>query len=225
MAPRRRSSIASRRVARQRSSSPSERSEEASATCTSTGARPPPAGVARPSRTTAPPRPVLAQRRSFRLRGAPRWPPRRPVPRTARVVGLLGRCRAASDERCGRPGVGAEPPAGRCCLVHRAPHERVTEDESPRHRTSGARDRPRAGHRVPSRPSVRGSSAIAAARSGSNGSPATAAARSSSVPLPGVMRAPPRATPRPRWARGTRSRCSSRPRRDGQRISRPPGRG
>ena len=49
------------------------------------------------------------------------------------MVGLLGRCRAASDERFGRPGVGAEPPAGRCCFVHRAPHKRVTEHESPRH--------------------------------------------------------------------------------------------
>ena len=49
------------------------------------------------------------------------------------VVGLLGRCRAASDERCGCPAMGAEPPAGRCCFVHCAPHERVTEDESARH--------------------------------------------------------------------------------------------
>jgi hypothetical protein len=49
------------------------------------------------------------------------------------VVGALGRARPALGQRRRRPGVRGQAPTTARRLVHRAAHERVAEDEAPRH--------------------------------------------------------------------------------------------
>ena len=94
----------------------------------------PPAAAAAPPRTSVPPPPGRAGRSPAPASSSTPMASSSPCPADcstwwARSAGAAPR----AGERRGRPRVGREPPAPARGLVDRAPHERMAEDEAPRH--------------------------------------------------------------------------------------------